>query len=111
MSHVDLATLVTIAGMTLISVLTRSFFFLSNKAWELPAWVTSGLKYAPIAALAAVVVPEIVTNGGQLIATWKDARLFAAAVALAWYFWRRGLLGTILAGMAVYLPLRLGLGW
>jgi branched-subunit amino acid transport protein len=111
MSDVDLWTLATIAGMTLITVLTRSLFFLSSKPWRLPAWATSGLKYAPIAALAAVVVPEIVTNAGNLVHTWKDARLFAAIVAVAWYFWQRSLLGTILVGMAAYLPLHLRLGW
>ncbi|MBU1444367.1 MAG: AzlD domain-containing protein, partial [Gammaproteobacteria bacterium] len=110
MSRTDLWTLLTIVGMVFITVLTRAFFFLSNNAWELPAWVEKGLKYAPIAALAAVVVPEIVTSSGQLVSTWKDARLFAAAFAIAWFFWRRSLLGTILAGMAVYLPLHLGWG-
>jgi hypothetical protein len=30
---------------------------------------------------------------------------------MAWFFWQRGVLGTIVAGMAVYLPLRIGLGW
>jgi len=104
-------TLVTIAGMTVISVLTRSMFFISDRSWTLPPWVTTGLKYAPIAALAAVVVPEVVTDGGQLVWTWKNARLFAVLVGVAWFFWRRSLLGTILAGMAVYLPLHLGLGW
>ncbi len=48
---------------------------------------------------------------GQLIDTWKDARLFAAAAGVAWFFWRGGVLGTIVCGMAVFLPLRLGLGW
>ena len=111
MTSTDVWTLVTIAGMTLVTVLTRSLFFLSNKSWELPAWVTTGLKYAPIAALSAVVIPEIVSNAGHLVSTWKDARLFAALFAVTWYFWRRSLLGTILAGMAVYLPLHLGLNW
>lgn len=111
MTSTDFWTLLTIAGMTLITVLTRSLFFLSNKSWELPVWVARGLKYAPIAALAAVVVPEIVTNAGQLVPDWKDARLFSAASAVAWFFWRRSLLGTILVGMAIYLPLHLGLGW
>jgi branched-subunit amino acid transport protein len=111
MTATEAWTLATIAGMTVISVLTRSLFFLSNTSWVLPAWVTNGLKYAPIAALAAVVVPEIVMTDGHLIHTWKDARLFAAAIAVAWYFWRRSLLGTILAGMAVYLPLHLVAGW
>ena len=35
---------------------------------------------------------------GQLIATWQDARLFAAAVRPRCFFWRRGILGTIVAG-------------
>jgi branched-subunit amino acid transport protein len=48
---------------------------------------------------------------GQLIHTWQDARLFAAAAGAAWFWWRRGILGTIVVGMAVLLPLRLGLGW
>jgi branched-subunit amino acid transport protein len=30
---------------------------------------------------------------------------------VAMYAWRRSVLLTILAGMAVYLPLRLALGW
>ena len=39
------------------------------------------------------------------------ARLFAAAAGAGWYFWRKGVLGTIVTGMLVYLPLHLGLGW
>jgi branched-subunit amino acid transport protein len=69
------------------------------------------LQYAPIAALSAVVVPEIVTVQGVLITTWQDARLFSAVVGMAVFFWRRDVLFTIIAGMAVYLPLHLGLGW
>jgi branched-subunit amino acid transport protein len=37
--------------------------------------------------------------------------LFAALAGVAAYFWRRDVLVTIVVGMAVYLPLRLGLGW
>ena len=48
---------------------------------------------------------------GRLIGTLEDARLYAAAAGAAYFFWRRGILGTILVGMAVLLPLRLGLGW
>jgi branched-subunit amino acid transport protein len=69
------------------------------------------LQYAPIAALSAVVVPDIVTVQGVLVNTWQDARLFAACAGMAVYFWRKNVLLTILGGMAVYLPLRLGLGW
>jgi branched-subunit amino acid transport protein len=107
----DAWTVATILGMTGITVLTRCFFFLSERPWTLPEWVRRGLDYAPVAALAAVIVPEVVMSGGHLITTWRDARLYAAAAGALWYAWRRGVLGTIVSGMAVYLPLHLGLGW
>ncbi len=104
-----------IVGLTLVTVLTRSFFFISSKPWSLPQWAKRGLQYAPIAALAAVIVPEVVMTQGHLISQWQDARLFAVAAGVGWFYWRRGVghavLGTILVGMAVYVPLHLGLGW
>jgi branched-subunit amino acid transport protein len=103
--------LITIAGLTVITVVTRGFFLISKQELVLPDWVKRGLRYAPLAALAAVVVPEIVMAHGELIDTWKDARLYAAAAASAYFFWRRGILGTIVTGMAVLIPLKLGLGW
>lgn len=104
--------LITIAGLTVITVVTRSFFFLSERELVLPGWVKRGLRYAPLAALAAVVVPEVLMSQGRLVTEpWFDARFYAAAAATAYYFWRRGILGTIVVGMAVLLPLRLGLGW
>lgn len=104
--------LLTIAGLTVITVVARAFFFLSERELVLPDWVKRGLRYAPLAALAAVVVPELVMTQGMLVTEpWRDARLYAAAAATAYFFWRRDILGTIVTGMAVLLPLRLGLGW
>jgi branched-subunit amino acid transport protein len=111
MSTTDLWTVATIIGLALVTVVARSFFFISTRPWTLPPWVQRGLHYAPIAALAGVIVPEIVMTQGQLVSTWQDARIFAAIAGAAWFFWRKSVLGTILAGMAVYLPLHLGLGW
>ena len=107
----DAWTLWVIFGLTVITAVTRSFFFLSNSEWHLPHWAQRGLQYAPIAALSAVVIPEIVMSQGVLISTWQDARLFAAAAGVAIYFVKRNVLLTILGGMAVYLPLHLGLGF
>jgi branched-subunit amino acid transport protein len=108
-------TLGVIVGLALVTVLTRCFFFMSSSDWSLPRWAQRGLQYAPIAALSAVIVPEIVMAQGGFITTWRDARLFAAGAGLAYYFWRKGagqaVLGTILVGMAVYLPLHLALAW
>ena len=111
----DLHTVLVILGLTLVTVLTRTLFFLSSKPWHLPHWAQRGLQYAPIAALSAVIVPELVMTQGAFIHTWQDARLFAALAGAVFFVLRRGqgqaVLGTIVVGMAVYLPLHLGLGW
>lgn len=111
MNGTDVWTLSVIVGLTVVTVLTRSFFFISSQPWRLPAWAQRGLQYAPIAALSAVVVPEVVMAQGQLITTWQDARLFAAAVGALVFFWRKDVLLTIVLGMLVYLPLHLVWGW
>ena len=100
-----------ILGMAVITMVTRSFFMIPDREIPLPQWVRDGLRYAPLAALAAVIVPEIVMTNGELIHTWKDARLYAAAVGTAYFFWKRGILGTIVSGTVVMLALRIGLGW
>lgn len=104
--------LLGIVGLALITVLTRGFFMIPEREIPMPDWAKQGLRYAPLAALAAVVLPQIVmTPDGQLLHTWQDARLYAAAVGTAYFFWKRGILGTILSGTAVMLALRIGLGW
>lgn len=102
---------VAIVGLLVLTVATRGFFFLSKREVPFPQWLRQGLRYAPLAALAAVVVPEIVMQHGQVNVTWHDARLYAAVAGGLYFWWRRDILGTILTGMAVLLPLRLGLGW
>lgn len=101
----------TILGLVVITVLTRGFFLIPEREVPIPTWLREALRYAPLAALVAVVVPEIVLTQGQLIQTWRDPRLFAAAAGGLWFWWQRGILGTIVCGTAVMLILKLGLGW
>jgi branched-subunit amino acid transport protein len=100
----DLWTLGVVVGLTVITVI-----------WRLARWAQRGLQYAPIAALSAVIVPEIVLSGGTLSATVFDARLWGGVAGAGFFFWQRegahAVLGTIVVGMGVYLPLRLMLGW
>jgi branched-subunit amino acid transport protein len=113
--EVDPGHMATIAALACVSVLARCFFFLSAKEWNLPDWAQRGLQYAPMAALSAVIAPEVVMSQGQLIHSLQDARLYGVAAAMAFFFLRRGVgqvvLGAIVCGMAVYLPLHMGLGW
>lgn len=106
---------ITILGLACVTVLTRTFFFISDQSWPMPSWLDRALQYAPIAALAAVIGPEILMTQGQLITPWQDARLYAAIAGAMYYFARGGqgqaVLGTIVAGMSVYIPLHVALGW
>ena len=106
-----LETVLTIAGLVLITIVTRGFFILPERELPMPEWLREGLRYAPIGALVAVIAPELVMSQGRLIGTWMDARLFGAAAATAWFVWRRDMLGTILVGTGVMLIFRMGLGW
>lgn len=103
--------LLTLVGLGVVTLATRGFFLFPERDIPLPAWLRQGLRYAPLAALVAVVAPEVVMSQGQLISTWADARLPAAVAGALWFAWRRDILGTIVVGMAVLLPLRLLLGW
>ena len=106
-----LESAIAILGLAVITVVSRSFFMLPERELPLPDWLKRGLKYAPLAALTAVIAPEILMTQGGLINTFMDARIPAVLCATAYYFWRRGILGTIVVGMAVYLPLHIGWGW
>ena len=100
-----------ILGLAVITVGTRGFFLYPDRELPLPGWLRQGLRYAPLAALAAVVAPEVVMTQGHLITTFKDARIYGTLAATAYFFWRRGILGTIVTGTLVLVALRTGLGW
>ena len=101
----------TILGMAVVTVLSRGCFLWPKREVRMPAALQRALQAAPLAAIVAVLAPEIFMAHGEIVGTWRDARLAAALAATLWYAWRPGVLGTLLAGLAVYLPLRLGLGW
>lgn len=107
----DWTAVLAIVGLAGVTLLTRGFFVLPGRELPLPGWLRQGLRYAPLAAMTAVVAPEVVLTGGELITSWHDARLFAAATGAGVYFWRRSILGTIVAGTGTMLLLRAALGW
>jgi branched-subunit amino acid transport protein len=103
--------LLAIAGLAAITVVTRGFFVIPEREVPIPGWLREALRYAPLAALVAVLLPEVAMTGDHLLDTWKDARIYAAATGVLVFAATRNLLGTILAGTAVLLALRLSLGW
>lgn len=97
----------TIILLAIATILTRSSFFLLGNAVKLPPKVQHALRYAPAAALAAIVVPDLVLTGGAVSLSWMNPKLIAGVGAAAFFVATRHLLGTIIAGMALFTLLRL----
>lgn len=104
MSAID--TWLTILFLTVATIVTRSSFFLLGHAVKLPPKVQHALRYAPAAALAAIVAPDLVMANGVLQLTWANPKLLAGIGATAFFLTTRHLLGTIIVGMALYSLLR-----
>jgi branched-subunit amino acid transport protein len=103
----DLEFGILIALLTLATVFTRSLFFLLGGAFKLAPWLEHALRYAPAAALAAILAPDLLVSGGSLVLPWTNLKLMAAIVAAIFFLATRHLLGTIIVGMAVFTGLRL----
>ncbi len=100
-----------ILGMAAVTVISRCFFLYAVRDPRIPKALERALQVAPLAAIVAVLAPEIFLVHGHLVDTWRDARLPAVLAATLWYAWRPGVLGPLVAGLAFYLPLHIGWGW
>lgn len=100
---------ITIGLLTVATIVTRSSFFLLGDRVKLPAKVQHALRYAPAAALAAIVAPDLVLSGGALNISLMNPKLLAAVGATGFFLATRHMLGTITVGMGLYTILRLAL--
>ena len=103
----ELDVWITIALLALATVITRSSFFLTGRAVRLPHKLQHALRYAPAAALAAIVVPDLVLTTGTLTDAALNPKLLAAIGAVLIFLLSRHLLATIIGGMALFTVLRL----
>ncbi|MBB5392369.1 MULTISPECIES: AzlD domain-containing protein [unclassified Herbaspirillum] len=96
-----------IALMTLSTLITRSGFFLFGHAVKLPPRLKHALSYAPAAAMAAIVIPDLVAAEGIVDVSLANPKLLAGIGGAIFFIATRHLLGTIVAGMALFTILRL----
>ena len=95
-----------IFGMTFVTALTRAMFLIGGERTVLPARVQRMLRYAPAAALAAVVLPDVLATPDGLSFAPSNHEFYATLAGLGWFLWRRSMLGTIVTGMVVFTLLR-----
>ncbi|MBO7803111.1 AzlD domain-containing protein [Burkholderia pseudomallei] len=96
-----------IAGMTLVTAITRALFLAGGERTVLPERAQRSLRYAPAAALVAVVLPDVLETPEGLSFALSNHDFYEAAAGLAWFLWRRSMLGTIVVGMLVFTALRI----
>lgn len=101
-----LAIWLLIGLLALSTVISRSVIPLFFPNIMLPPWLEKGLVYAPISALAAVVVPEVVLNQGAVDLSWHNPQLIAAIGGVACFFLVRHILVTVFVGMLLLVLLR-----
>lgn len=103
-----------ILGMSCVTVITRAFFLFAHESFKLPTWLERGLVFAPIAALSAVIAPEIFILHHQVISSLWNAKLLASFACVVYFYLQRhrspSVLTIILLGLAIFLPLHLFFG-
>jgi branched-subunit amino acid transport protein len=95
-----------IAGAALVAFLSRAIFIVPGSHLRLPATAERALRYAPAAALMAIVVPDLALVHGAVSISIENPKLIAGLVAFGLAAGTRSILATIAGGMAVLLLMR-----
>jgi branched-subunit amino acid transport protein len=93
---------IIIGLLTLATIIARSTLFLLGCAVKLPPNVMHALRYAPAAALAAIIAPDFMMQGNALDLSLANPKLLAGIGAALFFLWSRHLLGTIVIGMLLF---------
>lgn len=96
-----------IAGLVLVVFITRNAFMVLPRRFQPSGRLDEALRFAPLAALTALTVPDALagwlTPGATLLSVWQDGRLPAAVVTLLVARWTRAPVPGLAAGTAVLL--------
>jgi len=96
-----------VAGMALLTFFARSIFILPGSRLRLPATAERILRYAPAAALMAIIVPDLAMAHGAFAISFDNPRLIGGLAAIAIAAATRSILLTIVGGMLALTLVRL----
>ena len=102
----DLTFALAIAGLTLVTVGTRSSFLLIGERVSLPERIRHGLRYAPACALAALILPQLVLADQTLNLSLLNPRLDAALIAVVAMRATGSMLAAMSAGTVAFVLMR-----
>ena len=98
---------ITITGMALVTLATRTVMLVFGERIPLPERVQHALRFAPVCALAALIAPELLTENGAWAISVGNAKFVGGVLAVAVMLATRSMMATMTVGMAAYLALRL----
>ena len=98
---------ITIALLTLATLITRSTFWLIGHHITIPKRVNEALRFAPACALAAILVPDFLVRHNQIDLSITNPQLIAGILASLFFLKTRSMLGTIFFGMVVFTLVRI----
>ena len=107
MAAPDLTAWLLVFGMAVIAFSARSVFVLPGHRLRLPRRLEQVLRYAPAAALMAIIVPALVLSDGALSVGPTNPRFVGGLVAFAIAATTRSILLTIGGGMLALTLVRL----
>ena len=90
-----------VAGMAVVTIVNRAGMILLADHVKLPPVIQGALRYAPAAALAAIAVPELFVNAGQIDISIHNIKLIAGLAGLAIAMIWRSTVPSIVGGMLV----------
>lgn len=103
----SLSIWITIAGMTLVTLATRTIMLVFGDRLPLPERVQHALRFAPVCALVALIAPELLTDQGAWAISLANPKFVAGAIAVAVMLATRSMVATMTLGMAVFVGMRL----
>jgi branched chain amino acid efflux pump len=103
---VNINMLLVTVGMVLATFMTRAALLLVGQRFKLSPRVEAALRFAPVCALAVLIVPEVVVQAGTVNLSLANPRLMGALAATAFLLWKRSMVGCIVVGMLVVTAFR-----
>jgi len=98
-----------IIGMIVVTFVSRSFFILLGNRIKISEWGLETIRYAPLAALIAILAPEIfLPLGASSIAEFnlRLPNIWGGIAAMIAFYFSKKMIPTLVIGMAVYTAAR-----
>ena len=95
--------------MALVTAWSRSFFLILGERVKVPDWVLEAIRFAPLAAMVAILAPEIfLPASASSVAEFnlKLPNIWGGIAAIITFYLTRKMLITLIVGMGVFTAAR-----